>query len=63
MVKDSKISSIIEGEAKITHFEGAEDSGMEMIPIIVTEIIEIEILMVKIILIGAEDGTITGTRT
>ena len=62
MVKDSRISSIIEGEAKITRFEGAKDSGMEMILITVTEIIEIEIPMVKIILIGADNGTIIGDR-
>ena len=62
VVKDSRISNIIEGKAKITRFEGTKDSGMEMTLITVTETIEIEILTVRIILIGAEDGTITEVR-
>ena len=61
-VKYNGTFSTIEGEVKITHFKGAEDSGMEMIPITVTEIIGIEIPKVKVILIGAEDGTIAEVR-
>ena len=61
-VKYNGIFSIIEGEVKITHFEGAEDSGMEMTPITMTEIKGTEILKVKVILIGVEDGTIVEVR-
>ena len=43
---------------KITHIEADEDSGMEMTLINVTETIGIEILMVKVILTGVEDGII-----
>ena len=57
MVKYKGTFSIIEGEVKITHLEGAEDSGMEMTPIT-----GIEILKVKVILIGAEDGIIVEVR-
>ena len=52
MVKYNGTFSIIEGEVKITRFEGAEDSGMEMTPITMTEITGIEIPKVKVILIG-----------
>ena len=62
MVKHNGTSSIIEGMDKITHFEGAEDSGMEMTLITMTEITGIEIPMVKVILIGAEDGIIIEVR-
>ena len=62
VVKYKGTFSIIEGEVKIIHFEGAEDSGMEMTPITVTKITEIEILKVKVILIGAEDGIIVEGR-
>ena len=61
-VKYNGTFSIIEGEVKITHFEGAEDSGMEMTPITMTEITGTEILKVKVILIGVEDGTIVEVR-
>ena len=61
-VKYNRTFSTIEGEVKITHFEGTEDSGMEMTPITMTEITGIEILKVKGILIGAEDGTIVEVR-
>ena len=57
-IKQNRTSSIIEGVDKITHFEGDEDSGMEMTLITVTETTGIEILMVKVILTGAEDGII-----
>ena len=62
MVKYKGTFSIIEGEVKITHFEGPEDSGMEMTPITVTEITGIEIPKVKVILIGAEEGIIVEVR-
>ena len=61
-VKHNGTSSIIEGVVKTTHFEGAEDSGMEMTLITMTEITGIEIPTVKVILIGAEDGTIIEVR-
>ena len=57
-VKHNGTSSIIEGVDKITHFEGEEDSGMEMTLITVTETTGIEIPTVKVILTGAEDGII-----
>ena len=56
------IFSITEAEVKIIHFEGDKDSGMEMTPIIMTEIPGIEILKVKVILIGAEDGMVVDAR-
>ena len=61
-VKHNGTSSIIEGMVKITHFEGAKDSWMEMTLITMTEITGIEIPMVKVILIGAEDGIIIEVR-
>ena len=62
MVSHKEIFSIIEVEVKTIHFEDDEDSGMEMTQITVTETIRIEILKVKVILIGADDGTITEVR-
>ena len=61
-VSHKGIFSITEVEVKIIHFEGDEDSGMEMTPIIVTEITGMEIPKVKVILIGAEDGIIVEVR-
>ena len=61
-VKYKGTFSTIEGKVKITHFEGAADSGMEMTPITATEIIGIEIPKVKVIPIGAEDGIIVEAR-
>ena len=61
-VKDKSTFNIIEGEVKIIRFEGAKDNGMEMTLITVTEIIGIEIPKVKVILTGAEDGTIVEVR-
>ena len=58
MVKHNGTSSIIEGMDKITHFEGEEDSGMETTLITMTETTGIEILTVKVIQTGAEDGII-----
>ena len=57
-VKDNGTLNIIEGVDKITHIEVDEDNGMEMIQTTVTETIGIEIPMVKVILIGVEDGII-----
>ena len=61
--KDNETFNIIEGMGKTTHIEVDEDSGMEMTLITVTEITGIEIPMVKVILIGVEDGIIiTGVK-
>ena len=49
---------IKEGMDKTIHIEVDEDSGMVMTLITMTETIGIEILMVKEILIGVEDGII-----
>ena len=57
-VKGKEIFNIIEGADKIIHIEVDEDSGMEMIRITMTEITEIETLMVKVILTGVENGII-----
>ena len=61
-VSHKEIFSITEVEVKTIPFEDAEDSGMETIRIIVTEIIGIEIPKVKVILTGADDGKIIETR-
>ena len=61
-VSHKGIFSIIEVEVKIICFKGDEDSGMEMTPIIVTEITGIELPKVKVILTGAEDGIIAEVR-
>ena len=58
MVSHKGIFIITEVEVKIIRFKGVKDSGMETTPIIMTEISGIEILKVKVILIGAEDGII-----
>ena len=57
-VKDNETFNTIEGEGKTTHSEVDEDNGMEMTLITVTETTGIEILMVKVILTGVEDGII-----
>ena len=56
--KDNVIQIIVEGVATIIHTEDEEDSGTEMTRITVTEIIGTEIMMVKVILTGVDDGTI-----
>ena len=61
-VKDNSTFNMIGGKVKIIHFEGAEDSGMEMTLITVTETTGIEILKVKVIQTGAEDGIIIEVR-
>ena len=58
VVKDNGTFSIIKGEGTITHLEGAEDNGMEMTLITVTETTGIVIPMVKVILTGVEDGIV-----
>ena len=58
VVKGKEIFNIIEGMDKIIHIEVDEDSGMEMTQITMTEITEIETLMVKVILTGVENGII-----
>ena len=57
-VKDNETISIIEGVDKKTHIEVDADSGMGMTQITETETTGIEITMVKVTLIGEEDGTI-----
>ena len=57
-VKDNGTFNTIEGEGKTTHSKVDEDNGMEMTLIIVTETTGIEILKVKVILTGVEDGII-----
>ena len=53
---------ITEVEVRIIRSEGNEDNGMEMTPLIMTEIIGIEILKAKAILTGVEDGTVIEAR-
>ena len=62
MASHKGIFSITEVEVKIIRFKGDKDSGMEMTPIIMTEIPGIEIPKVKVILIGAEDGMVVEVR-
>ena len=57
-VKDNETFIIIEGVDKITHIKVDADSGMEMTRITVTETTGIEIPMVKVTLIGVENGII-----
>ena len=57
-VKDNETFIIIKGVDKIIHIEVDVDSGMEMTRITVTETTGIEIPMVKVILIGVENGII-----
>ena len=57
-VKDNGTFNTIEGEGKKIHLEGADDNGMEMTRITVTETTGIEIPMVKVIQTGVEDGII-----
>ena len=57
-VKDNAILIIVEGMVMIIHIEDEEDSGMETTRITVTETIGIEILIVKVILTGVDNGII-----
>ena len=61
-VKDNGTFNTIEGEGKTTHSEVDEDNGMETTPITTTETTGTEILKVKVILIGAEDGIIVEVK-
>ena len=58
VVKDNGIFITIEGEGKTTPLGGVKDNGTEMTQITVTETTGIEILTVKVIQIGVEDGII-----
>ena len=58
VVKDKETFIIIKGVDKITHIEVDIGSGMEMTRITVTETTGIEIPMVKVTLIGVENGII-----
>ena len=57
-VKDNGIFNTIDGKGKKIHLEGANDNGMEMTRIPMTETTGIEILMVKVIQTGVEYGII-----
>ena len=52
------IQITVEGMVMIIHTEDEEDSGMEMTRITVTETIGLEIMTVKVILTGVDDGII-----
>ena len=56
--KDNVIQITVEGMVMIIHTKDEEDSGMEMTRITVTETIGIEIMIVKVILTGVDDGII-----
>ena len=56
--KDNEIQITVEGVVMIIHTEDEEDSGMEMTRITVTETIGIEIMIVKVTLIGVDDEMI-----
>ena len=55
-VKDNGTFNITEGKGKKIHLEGAKDNGMEITLKTMTETTGIEILTVKVILTGVEDG-------
>ena len=57
-VKDNETQIEVEGVVMIIHIKDEEDSGMEMTRITMTETIGIEIMMVKVILTGVDDGII-----
>ena len=56
--KDNVIQITVEGVVMIIHTKDEEDSGMEMTRITVTETVGIEIMIVKVILTGVDDGII-----
>ena len=62
VVSPKETFSIAEEEVKIIHTKADKINGVEMTPITVIGTIGIEILTVKVILIGAEDGTITEVK-
>ena len=57
--KDNAIQITVEGVVMTIHTKDEEDSGMEMTRITVTETIGIEMMIVKVILTGVDDGIIT----
>ena len=56
--KDNMTQITVEGVVMIIHTKDEEDSGMEMTRITVTETKGIEIMIVKVILTGVDDGII-----
>ena len=56
--KDNVIQITVEGMVMTIHTKDEEDSGMEMTQITMTETIGIEIMIVKVILTGVDDGII-----
>ena len=58
VAKDNTTLITVEGVVMIIHTEDEEDSGMEMTRITMTETIGIEIMIVKVILTGVDDGII-----
>ena len=56
--KDNEIQITVEGVVMIIHTKDEEDSGMEMTRITVTETVGIEIMIVKVILTGVDNGII-----
>ena len=58
VAKDNVIQITVEGVVMIIHTKDEEDSGMDMTRITMTEIIGIEIMIVKVILTGVDNGII-----
>ena len=58
VAKDNEIQITVEGVVMTIHTKDEEDSGMEMTRITATETIGIEIMIVKVILTGVDDGII-----
>ena len=56
--KDNAIQITVEGVVMTIHTKDEEDSGMEMTQITVTETVGTEIMIVKVILTGVDDGII-----
>ena len=56
--KDNEIQITVEGVVMTVHTKDEEDSGMEMTRITVTETVGIEIMIVKVILTGVDNGII-----
>ena len=58
VAKDNETQITVEAVVMIIHIKDEEDSGMEMTRITVTETVGIEIMTVKVILTGVDDGII-----
>ena len=56
--KDNEIQILVEGVVMIIHTKDKEDSGMEITRITVTETVGTEIMIVKVILTGVDNGII-----